>query len=802
MTNNNNDKTTDFVRDIDSFNKKTGSWIERLVFNNRIAYILVCVFLTLFFAYHVTQLRVNASYEQMMPSSHPFIKNYKVHAKDLHMLGNSVRIVVANTQGNKKIYDAHYIKMLKEINDRIFLLPGVDRSFMKSLWMSSVMWTAVTEQGFEGGPVMPLDYDGSAESLKKLEGNIQKAGITGDLVALDGGSSMIVIPLLERDSAGNELDYKAFTEQLEAIKVQYHDKGIELHITGFAKLMGDLILGIFKIFNYFLIAALIVTLVLYWYSRCWRATLIVVSCSLVGVIWQLGILRLMGYVLDPFSVLVPFLAFAIGVSHGTQMMKGTIVNLAKGFPRYLAARYTFRRLYWAGLAALLANVAGFSVLYVIKIPIIQNLALQSSMGIAALIFTNLLLIPVILSYTGVSKGSIEREVKTIDLHAGKHAISLLFSRFMEPRVAKYVLLGAALITIVGFVISRDVKIGDVSSGAPELRADSVYNQDIKYIQKHYGLSSDQFAVIVKTPEEGLTYFDTLLEMDRLEEKLRELPFVQSTVSAASLARIFTTGSFEGDPRWYTISRDSNLTGDATNNVFTNRPGFLNDSRTIAPIITYLADHKATTLSKMVTVVQEFAREHNTEKASFLLAAGNAGIEAAINEVVEWANYRMLALVYIVVFVLCLLAFRNWRAVIAAMTPLVIMTILAEALMVMLNIGLKVATLPVIALGVGIGVDYALYLLTVYLENHRQGKSTTEAYREALVSTGKSVALVGITLTVAVVTWIWSPIKFQADMGLLLSFMFFGNMIAALVILPALVIFLMPDKKLNETAIRD
>lgn len=795
---NNDNETPNLVGEIKDFNMKTGTLIERLVFNHRPYVLSVFILLTLFFAYEVSQLRINSSYEQMMPSKHQYIQNYRANAIDLRMLGNSVRIAVENTQG-ETIYDPHYLAMLKEINDRVFLLPGVDRSYMKSLWMSSVMWTAVTEQGFEGGPVMPIDYDGSTESLNKLEMNIQKAGIIGDLVALDGKSSMIVVPLNEKDSAGKELDYKAFTDQLNNIKEQYSNKGITVHTVGFAKLMGDLILGIIKIFSYFLIAALIVTLVLFWYSRCWRSSFILVCCSILGVVWQLGIMNLLGYVLDPFSVLVPFLAFAIGVSHGTQMMNGTLNNLANGLPRYLAARYTFRTLYLPGLTALLSDAVGFAVLYTIPIPVIQNMAVQASIGIAALIFSNLVVIPIILSYTGCCKSAVERVSITANIHASKHPISKLLSRFIEPRIAKYVIVCTILLTVVGLLIGRNMKIGDVGDGAPELRADSVYNQDIKYFREHYGLSSDIFAVIVKTPQEGLTYFRSMIEMDRLEEILRDLPFVQSTVSASSLSRIFTSGSFEGDPRWFTISRDQNLTGDATNNVFTNRPGMINESRTVAPIIVYLDNHKAETLSKLVAVVQKFMREHNSKDISFSMAAGNAGIEAATNESVKWANNKMTAIVYIVVIALCFWAFKSWRGVLSAILPLVVMTILAQALMVMLNIGLKVATLPVIALGVGIGVDYALYLLTIFNNKRREGKSNEEAYSEALVSTGKGIALVGITLTIAVVTWIWSPIKFQADLGKLLSFMFLGNMIGALVILPALVAFLMPDGKLNKSA---
>jgi predicted RND superfamily exporter protein len=209
-----------------------------------------------------------------------------------------------------------------------------------------------------------------------------------------------------------------------------------------------------------------------------------------------------------------------------------------------------------------------------------------------------------------------------------------------------------------------------------------------------------------------------------------------------------------------------------------------------PVIAYLADHRAETLDRVVQASAAFAAEHSTDERKFLLAAGPAGIEAATNIVVKKAWLQMLFLVYAAVIVLCFITFRSWRAVIVAVVPLVVTSVLCEALMVALGIGVKVATLPVIALGVGIGIDYALYLLSVQLAQQRAGASLAEAYATALRFTGKVVVLVGVTLAAGVVTWALSPIKFQADMGILLAFMFVWNMVGAIVLIPALSHFLL------------
>ena len=767
------------------FDSTSGSKLERLIFNHRHWIMVLCGLLTLSLGFMAAKSTISASYERMMPQSSPFIRNYLENIDSLRSLGNSVRVVVENRKGD--IYDARYLKTLREINDRIYTIPGVDRPFVKSLWMPVVRWTEVTEAGFQGGPVMPDDYDGSAASISRLHLNVARAGIVGSLVGNDQRSSTIVVPLLDHYAdTGKPLDARAVHDTIEQVRRTYARDGIDIHVIGFAQLVGDLIRGLLQISLYFGIAAAMATAAIYAYTRCVRSTALVIYCSLTAVLWQLGIVHLLGVDIDPYSILVPFLIFAIGVSHGAQKMNGITQDIGRGTDRYVAARYTFRRLFLAGLTALLADAVGFAVLMLIDIPVIRGLALAASVGVAVLIVTNLILLPVLLSYTGVSRAAAERSLRAGD---NQWFVRLLVP-FTRRRYAIAAVVAAAMLAAGGLVIGQHLKIGDLDPGAPELRADSRYNRDNAYITGHYQLSTDQFAVIVKTPEGGINDFKTLLEMDHLEQQLRELPGVQTTISISDLSRRNTAAGFEGDPRWMTISRDPYISAEAVNDAYVANPELVNGARSVAPVVAFLADHKSETLERVVKAVEAFAADHGTRDRMFLLAAGSAGIEAATNISVEKANRLMLLLVYAAVAMLCFITFRSWRAVVVAIVPLVITSILCEALMVMLGIGVKVATLPVTALGVGIGVDYALYLLSVQLTLQRQGLSLEEAYRDALNFTGKVIALIGVTLAAAVMTWAWSPIKFQADMGILLTFMFVWNMLGALILIPALSHFLL------------
>jgi predicted RND superfamily exporter protein len=783
------------VHDLSTFDRRSGSRVERLLFNHRRWVVLVCAMLTALFAWQAFGLRLNASFEKMIPVRHPFVANYQAHRGDLAGLGNTLRVAVENPAGT--IFEARYLETLRRLNDALFLLKTVDRPFMKSLWTPATRWMGVTEQGLDGGPVVPDDYDGSERSLAQLRANLERSGEIGQLVAQDYRSSVILLPLMDRVD-GVPLDYRALSDDLERLRAQYEREGVRIHITGFAKVVGDLMEGLRQVIGFFAIAIAICAGVLYGYTRCWRSTLLVVLCSLVAVVWLIGLLPLLGHALDPYSVLVPFLVFAIGVSHGAQKMNGIMQDIGRGMHRLVAARFTFRRLFLAGLTALLADAVGFAVLIVIDIPVIQDLAVTASLGVAVLIFTNLVLLPVLLSYTGVGAEAARRSLQAERPGQAKQALWAFLDRFTSARWAAGALAVAAVLGAAGFAVSTHLRIGDLDPGAPELRPQSRYNRDNAFMSAHYAASSDLYVVMVKTPQFQCAQYRTLELADRLEWALQQLPGVESTSSLAGLARNAAAGMNEGSLKWFELPR----TQDMLNAITTRAPRELfNQDCDLLTVYAFLRDHKADTLDSVVQQVGRFAAAHDTAEVKFLSAAGNAGIEAATNMVVRRANVQMLVLVYLSVIVLAFVTFKSWRAVLCAVLPLMLTSVLCEALMVVLGIGVKVATLPVIALGVGIGVDYALYILTVTLAQLREGRSLSQAYYQSLLFTGRVVVLTGLTLGVAVVTWAASPIKFQADMGVLLAFMFVWNMLGALVLLPALGYFLLGRRPLPDGAAR-
>ena len=776
------------IERLEDFDTTSGNLAERVLFNHRLWVVLFCLLGTLLLGWQATRINLNASFEKMIPATHPYIVNFLENRADLAALGNSMRIAVETTEGT--IFDREYMDTLQKMNDEIYLLPGVDRPFMKSLWTTATRWAAVTEEGLEGGTVVPDDYDGSPRSLEQVRQNVERSGEIGQLVAANLKSSVIFVPLLDRNpQTGQALDYQELSAKIEQIRAKYQHGKIQIHVTGFAKVIGDLIEGLAQVLVFFAAAIVIATAMLFWYTRCVRSTALVVACSLVAVVWQFGVITLLGFELDPYSILVPFLVFAIGMSHGAQKMNGIMQDVGRGTHRVVAARYTFRRLFLAGITALLCDAVGFGVLMLIRIEVIQDLAVIASIGVAVLIFTNLILLPILLSYTGVSPRAAARSLKSeqLDEAGAKHWLWEFLDLFTQRRWALFsVLLGIAM-AAVGYTVSTHLQVGDLDPGAPELRADSRYNRDNAFMVQNYAASGDILVVMVKTAEDQCTRYQNLSLVDDLGWQLEQLPGVEATNSMANLSRIATAGYNEGNFKWLDLVPNNDVLG----GVQTRAPRELfNQTCSLLTLYVYLQDHKAETLNRVVGAVEAYIAAHDNPDARFLLAAGSAGIEAATNIVVKQATHDMMFWVYGAVTLLCWITFRSWRAVVCAVLPLVLTSILCEALMVAFGMGIKVATLPVIALGVGIGVDYALYVLSIMLARMRQGDSLSEAYYQALLFTGKVVMLTGFTLAIGVATWAFSPIKFQADMGILLAFMFIWNMLGALLLLPALAHFLL------------
>lgn len=759
-------------------------WLERLLFGNRLLVLVIFAVFTAIMGVQASKLTMGSSFEKMIPTYHEYIQNYFKHKENLKGLGNVVWISVENPEGD--IFTPEYFETLRQISDEVFYIPGVDRAGLKSLWSPSTRWNEVTEQGFDGGAVIPQTYDGSTESLQQLRTNILKSGQIGKMVANNFKSSIVVAPLLETNpETGLPVNYGDLSEQLERdIRNKYEEQGVKVHIVGFAKIVGDLIEGAKKVAIFFGLTVLIVSVLLFFYTRCIRCTLVPVVCAVLAAVLQAGMIYTLGYGLDPYSMLVPFLVFAIGVSHAVQLINGIKHRAMLGDNKFDSARYSFRILYGAALCALITDGIGFGILYVIRIGVLQDISIGAAIGFPLLIVAVLVAMPLLMSYIGPSKASVKLQQAEEEGH--EHPVWRLLTVFTTRSGALLLLIIVVVAAVAGVNYRKDLQIGDLDPGAPELRADSRYNQDNAFMVDNYSATNDLFVIMVETPIEGNSNYNMLVNMQLLQTQLEELEGVQSSVSMVNDITLLSAAFNEGNFKWSALPRNQMALDSLTTRIQVNI-ATLDGSLSLIKV--FLDDHKATTLNRVVTLVEEFSAEHNSENYRFIMGAGPSGIEAATNIEIKSAQTKMLMLVYGVVATLVLLTFRSVRGMIAIMVPLAITSLLCEVLMTYMGIGVKVATLPVISIGVGIGVDYGVYIYSQMLAFRKQGMELQEAYYNALKTTGKAVAFTGITLAISVCTWAFSPIKFQADMGILLAFMFIWNMVGALCVMPAMVYLL-------------
>jgi predicted RND superfamily exporter protein len=759
--------------------------LERIVFGRRALLIGLFAAATVAMGFQASRLRVDAGFKKLLPLEHPYMQTFVEYQEEF---GGANRVLIALVDRGGDIFNAAFFEKLKAVTDEVFFMPGVDRTKVRSIYTPNVRFIEIVEGGFAGGNVIPAGFDPASGDFETVRANILKSGQIGRLVAADFSSAIVSAELLEIDpKTGKKLDYVKVSGQIESkIREKHASPGVSIHVIGFAKVIGDIAAGAKGVVVFFLVAFAITALLVYWYTQSARLTVLPLVCSMVAVVWQLGLLPLLGYGIDPMSILVPFLIFAIGVSHGVQMISAFRSEVFQGSEPLEAAKSSFRSLLVPGFIALASDTIGFLTILLIKIDIIREMAVTASLGVAVIIFTNLFLLPVLLSFMSVSpayRKRVERRWKSLE------GAWRLLSRIAEPRPAMAALSCAAVLAALGVWRAKSVRIGDLHQGVPELRQESRYNVDTREITSRFSIGVDILTVIAETEAQGCTRYPVMDAIDRFAWRVQNVPGVQSAVAMPTFAKVINAGWNEGSLKWRALSRNEQVLVQSISRIDTDT-GLLNTDCSVIPILIFTEDHRAETIDRIVSEVKRFSTLEGSKAVRFRLATGNVGVMAATNEAVDAAQFPMLFYVYAAIIALVLLTFRSARATLCIVAPLALVSVLSYALMALLQIGLKVSTLPVVALGAGIGVDYGIYIFSRFRTLYpAETSDIREAFRRTLALSGQPVIFTAGTLAIGVSTWIFSDLKFQADMGVLLTFMFLVNALGALILLPALATWL-------------
>ncbi|MGQ0618629.1 MAG: efflux RND transporter permease subunit [Panacagrimonas sp.] len=679
-----------------------------------------------------------------------------------------------------------------------------------------------------------------------------------------------------------EASYKNAEDKVELIPVgggevvaeemdnPQYNPDIDIHIIGFAKVVGDIIDAIVQVVVFFLITLVMTGILLWLYVGDFKLAMLPLICSIVAVIWEFGLLHLFGKGLDPFAILVPFLILAVSVSHGVQYVNAWVGEIAEnGRNSFDASLFTWRRLAIYGTMAIMTDVAGFAMIGLIPIDIVREMALNACLGMAAIIITNKIMMPIWLTWVQIKdiQGFVVKQERRDSIF---DPLWRLLSNMVRPGPAVTAILLMGALFGWSFWQGKALQVGDSQAGVPELLPDSRYNNDTAAVVANFAIGLDIFKVVAETDAEACVKHGVMEQIDRYAWRMDNTPGVQSSLSLPQVAKVVNSAFNEANPRYKVLPRNQYTMVQSTSQIPTSS-GLLNPDCSAMAIFVFMKDHKASTIERAVDVTKSFNKEnattffethsdvnpkycedklvarrevgnskHDLQKAAdrikkkqpgindeklaefesikkatagvtaatekfasfnkecpvnFALATANVGVMAATNEEVHRLEKQILLYVYIAIVICVYLSFFEWQSIVAIMLPLALISWMAYGVMALMGIGMKVATLPVVALAVGIGVDYGIYIYATMADALAGGFKMQESYYKTLKMTGKAVVFTGITLGFGVATWLWSGLQFQRDMGALLVFMFTGNMFGAILILPAIASFILKEREL-------
>ncbi|MDX9763417.1 MAG: hypothetical protein RBT79_00425, partial [Chiayiivirga sp.] len=666
--------------------------LESLIFGARPVVLAIFAIVTVIALVLASQLRVDAGFKKQIPLEHEYMQTFLDYEADF---GGANRVLVAlMARDGQDMFTPGFFTALEGLTSEVMAIDATDNARVRSLFTPNVRFVEVVEDGFAGGNVIPNEFSAehaTDESFETIRSNIVKAGIVGRLVAKDWSGAMIWADLIP-ESEVNKIDYQDIAAQFEALRGKYEAQGYDVRIIGFAKMVGDISDGARSVILFFFLTVAFTWLLLFLYSTSAKLASLTVFASLVAVVWMLGALRLMGFGIDPMNMLTPFLIFAIAVSHGEQMINrfrgelffggledGTVDELRQrqGVDSLTAARAAFRMLLIPGAVALIAGCIGFATILMIPIRIIFELAITATVGVALTLLTDLILLPVLLSYTRLRNMERKREYRLRQL-TRFDVIWAFLTRFSKP-------IPAAIIILIGVTtwwFAEDygdkVMVGDAQEGVAELRPEARYNQDARAITEKFALGVDILNVIVEGRPDACTMsYPTMELVDRFAWHLTNVPGVQQVITLPMAAKLVNAGWNDGAIKWRVLPRDSDSLRLATQG-FETDSGLLNSDCSAMPVTAFLSDHRAETIDRVVASVKDF-REANgawhegvnlreqlaaeaqkaeeageaftSDAVNLRLATGNIGVMAATNDTVRAVEQHMLLFLYAAVFLM-------------------------------------------------------------------------------------------------------------------------------------------------------
>jgi predicted RND superfamily exporter protein len=768
------------------------------ILKKRLFILLLILGITGIFCYGmVTRLKVSTVFANLLPQNHEYIK---VHKEFERIFGGANLLIVMLKVRDGDIFEEKTLKKVQHITDGITQIPGVDRHKVLSIAAQKLKQSKITAWGLEFTPLMYPFVPKNADEMKRLKNSIySNEQYYGLYVSYDSKKTLIFADFFE-----DEMNYEIVYDALNKLRSETEDENTEVCIVGNPMHLG-VVSKMTTNMNYIMAGTLLVIpILLFWCYRNISGVLIVIAAPVLALIWGLGFMAFMGYNLDPLVFVIPFLIALMAFRHSHQFFNRYYEEYMKTEDVMKSCKTVLVEMFMPGLTSVATDAMGIMIVGVVPIVLLRNISFGCAFSSVATVLIGCILTPILISYTKPSPKFIEYIEREHKMDSNCEGWANHFARWLGNYIIHrgkvVILIVTIIITGFSYYFAERLIIGDAAVGSNLLRPSSRYNQDSVAINQNLPLINPLFITVYGADRKALQSTQVIediekfaLYMDEHSGGVRSQTICENFKGMGQLYH-------EGDPKWKSLPTNDNEMSAFFGLMRTSAdPGdmdkFIDFEDRYSNIVVYFKDKMGPTIAQAIAAAKEYmaTKANLPEKVEYRLAGGVMGVEAAINETVAYDQVLTLVLALLAVFVCCTLQFRSFKAGLILTIPLLFSNYMAFAYMAIMSIGLNISTLPVSAVGVGIGVDYGIYLLARLKEEKEKDPSLSlnDAMRKTIQTYGKSVLYIAGTLIAGLLIWPFSPLKFQADMGVMLAIILFFNCLGAIFTVPVLALLFKP-----------
>ncbi|MDD5565720.1 MAG: MMPL family transporter [Candidatus Omnitrophica bacterium] len=769
--------------------KKFVDWFSHGLIRYRYGFLILCVAISGFFAFQARNISFKTNLGDFYPLKHPYLK---IQNRLTEIFGGLNQVSLAIEVKKGTILNAKTLDKVWRITNELYLTDGINAARLVSLSARKVKHVEANAEGFTTDWLMH-DPPKTQEGLAQLKARIlHNPLVYGPLVSEDFRATLI-----QADFESGISSREIFT-LLEGIKKRYGDEGHEIYISGQPVLQGWLDFYLPTVTKLFIVTLLAMSWALYNAFKSKRGVLLPLSSAAMATLWGLGLTAFFGFKLTPSTVLAPFLVFALGVSHSVQFIKLYYERMSRNErnSKAVAIKIT-RSLFIPAFTGLLTDGIGPFTLFFVPLGMVRSLAIAIGFGIISIFFSTVVLVPNLLSFMKPPRRlEVVKEERTT---LTNRMLSYFAALAIHKRSRWTVITSFFVLTFIALFGMSQLQVGDKNPGSSLLFPDSPYNKAEKFVSEKFG-AAEPYYIFVKG-----THYDTFLrsralkEMDSLQRYLeREVKGVGRTLSLVEYIKSMNMLMFAGDKDEFKIpDNDKTIAEYLFLYSLTGFPGdfdpVVNPNYEYANIKVDLRDHKADTMQQAIEKTQEWIiRYHKDEAIDFQYAGGNVGMLAATNQILAPMLTVNSLQTSFLVFLCLVLAYGSLVSGWLLIIPLVFRTMLVFGVLGFLRVGLTAEMIPMVALGIGFGDDFGIYIVSRIKEILKEGGgSLKDALVEAMSTSGKAVFFTGLTLTLGIATWMFSSILMQVRLGALLGFFIFFNAIGTLLVLPSMLMTVKP-----------